>query len=108
VPVLIPLPDLSPIEVAVPHSSSRDEIRELLAKYLRECDVLELVGTWEEEVFVVREPIAGSIRVEPHHIAVSFDPPMWVPSQREKFQLDLLEWIKTAATTRRVQPYALL
>lgn len=108
VPVLIPLPDLRPIEFAIPHDSSRDAIREWAATHLSEGAGLELQGSWEEETFAVREPIAGSIRIEPHQIAVSFDPPMWVPSQRESFQMALAGWAKAAsANNRRIQPFAL-
>lgn len=97
VPVLVPLPDLRPIEFEVPHDSSRDAIYEWAATHLGEGDGSGLSGSWEGETFAVREPVAGCIRIEPHQIAVSFDPPMWVPSQREGFQVSLTEWAKTAS-----------
>lgn len=96
VPVLIPLPDLRPIEFAVPHDSSRDAIHAWAVTHLGDVDGLEFQGSWEGETFAVLEPVAGSIRIEPREIAVSFDPPMWVPSQRERFQMALTEWAKTA------------
>jgi hypothetical protein len=99
VPVLIPLPDLHPIEFAVSHDSSRDAIHEWVATRLGQGDALELQGSWEADTFVVREPIAGSIRIGPRQIVGSFDPPMWVPSQRERFQAALKEWAKTASAS---------
>lgn len=97
VPVLIPVPDLRPIEFAIAHDSSSDAICDWAATHLGEAAGLELEGSWEEQTFVVREPVVGSIRIEPHQIAVSFDPPMWVPSQRESFQLSLTQWAMTAS-----------
>lgn len=97
VPVLIPLPDLRPIEFAVPHDSSRDAICQWAATHLEDLDGLEFQGRWEGQTYIVREPVAGSIRIEPRQIAFSFDPPMWVPSQRESLQVTLTEWAKTAS-----------
>jgi hypothetical protein len=96
VPVLIPLPDLRPIEIAVPHELPREALYKWVRSHLGEGERLGLHGAWEGEVFVVDEPIAGSLRVEPRHIAVHFDPPMWVPSQREKLQARLTEQLRTA------------
>jgi len=94
VPVLVPVPDLRPIEIAVPHEMSHTALCEWIMRPLGDDDELALQGTWEGDTFVVREPIAGSIRIEPRLITVSFDPPMWVPSQRESFQTALSEWAK--------------
>ena len=93
VPVLVPLPDLRPIECAVAHDASRAAIDEWLGRLSRGHSP-ELQGEWQGDVFVVREPIAGSIRVEPRQIKASFDPPMWVPSQRDRFETNLAEWMK--------------
>lgn len=99
VPVLIPLPDLRPIEFSIPHDSSRDAICQWAETHLEELDELEFQGTWEGTTYIVREPVAGSIRIEPHQIEYSFDPPMWVPSQRERFEVALREWAKSALAT---------
>lgn len=95
VPVLIPLPDLRPIEFAVPHNSSRDVIYQWASRHLGLIDGVELQGNWEGQTYCVREPVAGSIRIEPDQITFSFDPPMWVPSQRESFLRTLTEWAQT-------------
>jgi hypothetical protein len=97
VPVLIPFPDLRHIEFAVSHDASRDAISEWAAAHLDDIDGLELRGSWEGYTYTMREPVAGSIQIEPTQIALSFDPPMWVPSQRESFQMALMEWAKTAS-----------
>lgn len=97
VPVLLPLPDLRPIEFSVTHTGSREATQCWVATHLKEVDRQELVGTWEQETFLVREPLAGSIRVEPREIVFSFDPPMWVPSQRESFHAALSELAKRAS-----------
>lgn len=91
VPILIPLPDLRPIEFTVAHDGPREAIQHWVATQLKEVDRQELLGNWEQETFFVREPVAGSIRIEPREIVFSFDPPMWVPSQRESFQVTLSE-----------------
>jgi hypothetical protein len=94
IPVLVPLPDLRPIEIAVAHELSREAVYEWAEAKLAADNVAGLKGSWEADVFVVREPIAGSIRIEPHQVAMSFDPPMWVPSQRKDFELMLRDRMK--------------
>lgn len=98
VPILVPLPDLRPIELSVPHGSSRSTIHDRAAMRLLEGRGLDLDGAWEGETFDVRGPIAGTIRILPSEIVFSFDPPMWVPSQRESFQTALLEWASHVMT----------
>jgi hypothetical protein len=97
VPVLIPLPDLRPIDFSVAHEGPAEAIQHWLATNLKEVNRQELQGDWEAETFVVREPVAGRIRVESREILFSFDPPMWVPSQRESFQSALSEFAKRAS-----------
>jgi hypothetical protein len=97
VPVLIPIPDLRPIEFAVPHNSSPDAICGWIKHHLADHADLELQGDWNGDALVVREPLAGTIHVGSRHITVSLDPPMWVPSQREHFQTSLTEWIIAAS-----------
>lgn len=89
-PVLLPVPDLRPIEFAVAHNRSRDLIcewaRTSLPRYM------DLQGVWEGGSFTVQEPLIGSIRVDTREICFAFEPPMWVPSQRESFEAKLREW----------------
>jgi hypothetical protein len=99
VPILIPLPDLEPIEIQIPHDSSPDATREWMAVHLTDERGLELRGEWRGNTLAVREPIAGSIRIEPKQIVMSFDPPMWVASQRESFQESLSEWAGPACSS---------
>jgi len=96
VPVLIPIPDLRPIELEISHNTSRDQIVQWTATHMAQEDERGLWGSWDGDTLVVHEPVFGWIRVEPKRIAVSFDPPMWVPSQRESFQSFLSEWVRRA------------
>jgi hypothetical protein len=94
---LVPIPDLQPIEFTVPHNSAPDSIHEWAAAHLAQIGGVDFQGSWEGRTFEVREPVAGSIRIEARQIVGSFDPPMWVPSQREHFQTSLTEWAAMAA-----------
>lgn len=94
VPLLLPLPDLRPIDIVVPHASSRESVREWAQRHIAEADRLSLIGAWEGDTYMVREPIVGSIHVDSREIAIAFDAPMWVPSQRESFQNALTEWAR--------------
>ena len=98
VPLLIPLPDLRPIELVVPHDLSADLIHERVVTHLAQEAPPEFHGSWEGRTYFVREPIAGSICIEAHRITASFAPPMWVPSQREHFQRGLLDWVNRIST----------
>ena len=64
------------------HDSRRDSVCKRAATRLGHDNGLELRGGCEQYLFVVREPVAGTIAIEPQDIAIRFDPPMWVPSQR--------------------------
>lgn len=96
VPVLIPIPDLRPIAISIPHQLPRDALTQRISRVSERSVGPSMVGTWEGDSFVVREPIAGSIRIEANELLASFDPPMWVPSQRESFQRAVLEWARSA------------
>lgn len=72
VPVLVPIPELEPIEIVVPHDVSRDAMCKSTATQVGHVGELALRGGWEGDLFKVREPIAGSIRVEPRHVTVHF------------------------------------
>ena len=103
VPVLIPLPDLRPIEWVIAHNMPRGVLRTWAQSRLGSVAGLELQGAWEGEgegeTFVVREPVAGNIRIEAGQISACFDPPMWVPSQRENFQIALSAWLQSASAS---------
>jgi hypothetical protein len=98
VPILVPLPDLTPIEFVIPHRASAEAVQERLARRIEDMQMLDLRGAWDGMTFAVREPIAGLVRVEPGQLAIVFEPPMWVPSQREHFQRALSEWGSDIAT----------
>lgn len=89
--ILVPLPELRPIEITVPHATRPARLIELLKAQLKASQdqgfLIEVAG----DTFTVREPIAGTIRIEPSKIVAVFDAPMWVPSQREQFQSSLAE-----------------
>jgi hypothetical protein len=87
--VLVPLPDLRPIEIAVPHASRPARLQEMLRSQIKDIEGLGFVIEPQGEGFAVREPLAGTIRIEPSRIVASFDAPMWVPSQRDHFQTNL-------------------
>lgn len=94
VAVLIPIPDLRPIELVIPHQSSRSAVQQWARSFLETGQGTDLRGYWEGESFVVKEPLAGSIQFEPLWTTCRFDAPMWVPSQRERFEVTLMEWAK--------------
>ncbi len=86
VPVLVPLPDLRPIEASVSHDMPVAAAVETVARLLAGKDGLAIEGAWDGQRFIAHEPVAGVIRVECSSITLSFDAPMWVPSQREAFR----------------------
>ena len=97
VAVLVPVPELTPIEFQVPHSSDWTAVRNRLERQFAQVGDLELCGCWEDNLFSVREPVSGDIRVEPNRISVRLDAPMWVPSQRGRFEKALNQWLATSA-----------
>ncbi|MBM0108861.1 hypothetical protein JM946_29365 [Steroidobacter sp. S1-65] len=97
VPILIPLPDLRPIEFSVNHGLSSESAAEWITANLEGDSKMGLHGHWQGDTFQVQEPLAGSIRVGPHQLLFSFDPPMWVPSQRESFHASLRGLVERAS-----------
>jgi hypothetical protein len=89
--VLLPLPDLRPIEISIPHAGRPARLQESLKAQLKEGEALGFRVDVQGDSFAVREPLDGTIRIESNRIVASFDPPMWVPSQREQFQAGLSE-----------------
>lgn len=89
--VLVPLPDLRPIEITVPHASRPARLQELLKAKLQDSEALGFQVDVQGETFAVREPLVGTLRIESRRIVAAFDAPMWVPSQRDHFQSSLDE-----------------
>lgn len=90
-PVLLPLPELRPVEIVIAHAGQAPVLREALKAQLKESEALGFRVEVQGDSFAVREPLAGTIRIESHRIVAFFDAPMWVPSQREHFQAVLAE-----------------
>lgn len=97
VPLLIPLPDLRPIEIVFQHGKSPAEVCDWARSYFIDGGMVQLQGAWDSETYILTEPVAGRIHFGATEIVISVDPPMWVPSQREQFQRDLFEWVKSSA-----------
>lgn len=96
-PILVPLPDLRPLDVSVPHNSSPAEITNWFCGHRQKFEALGITAEQREDSFFVREPISGEIRIERNEITSSFDPPMWVPSQREQLRQNVLELLQAAS-----------
>ncbi|MDY6947302.1 MAG: hypothetical protein SXG53_16455 [Pseudomonadota bacterium] len=92
--VLIPIPDLRPIEFSVSHGSSSSDVLELAKSRLGELDELEFHGEWDGDTCGMSEPLPGKIQIDSDRVVCSFDPPMWVPSQRESFRVSMLKWVQ--------------
>jgi len=90
-PVLVPLPDLKAIEIVVPHAGRPARLQEVMKAQLKEIEAHGFQIDHAGGEFSVREPLAGSIGIEANRIVARFDPPMWVPSQRDQFQANLKE-----------------
>lgn len=99
--VLIPVPDLEPLEVtarAVDGDALGGGLSDLVhAKERLTSGIRGLRGSWSGTRFLASEPIAGEIDVRADGIAARFDAPMWVPSQREHFKVEVTEALKKAA-----------
>jgi hypothetical protein len=89
--VLVPLPDLRSIEITVAHAARPARLQELLRAQLKDIEGLGFQIEAQGDSFAVREPIAGTIRIETGRIVATFDAPMWVPSQRDHFQSNLTD-----------------
>lgn len=89
------MPDLRPLEIKVPHALSTDAARACVERVLPAIaegsiqSVEAASATMDPLKFVVTEPIDGVIRVRADEITASFEAPMWVPSQRAQFEVDL-------------------
>jgi hypothetical protein len=95
VPVQVPIPDLTPIELSIPHSLSGEALRTLKERIDLSIAPSSIRGTWENEAMLINEPIAGHILLKAQSIEACFDAPMWVPSQREKFHSDLRDALQS-------------
>lgn len=94
--VLVPIPDLRPVEVSVPHSYPPEALSQWASTHIENGGALGLQGRWQEGQLLVEDPLAGVVRIEAELIVASFEAPMWVPSQRDHFQADLGERIRSA------------
>lgn len=99
VPVLVPLPDLRPIEASAPHELPVATAVDTAARMLAGKEGLALEGAWDGQSFIARAPVAGVIRIGRSSITVNFDAPMWVPSQREAFRAQVAQWVAKLAPT---------
>jgi hypothetical protein len=103
VSILAPIPDLRPIDIAVRHTLPLERAL---------ADVAPLVGVKalgqgtakffisgdrDDQGWVVKAPVDGTIRVTPGEFRVSFEAPMWVPSQRMQFEIDVKQFLEQVA-----------
>lgn len=86
IPVLVPVPDLRPIELRASHSLGTDVAAQRMRALM--LDGLDNDAS-SGDTLVVSDPIDGVIRIGPDSVAAAFDPPMWVSSQRAQLELDL-------------------
>lgn len=92
--ILVPIPDLSPLELRASHGLTRKALCDWIEGHPHEWESLGLDGSWEGTTLHVRNPLAGRIRVDDREITIRFDPPMWVASQREKFIVAITDWTR--------------
>jgi hypothetical protein len=99
--ILLPVPDLRPIRVTIPHRLAVTEALQCVAQLFSSNSALGrgtakfgLTGASVAEGFVVHEPIEGMIEVTSDQVLATFDAPMWVPSQRVQFEQDVVGFLK--------------
>lgn len=103
VAILTPIPELKPIEITVPHSLPVDRVIANVQPLVGATPLGQgtakfyITGDREDQGWLVRAPVDGFIRVSPSDIRVSFEAPMWVPSQRMQFELDVKKFLEQAA-----------
>lgn len=103
IPIIVPLPDLRPIEIAFDHELTREAVCKRVATLLLGKNDWGIKGVWDADMFVVHEPLAGYIKIDSHQVSVRFQSPMWVPSQREEFQLMLSEHLRKLLTNAPIE-----
>jgi len=96
--LLVPIPNLKPIELKIPHELPVPLLVERLSTALR-AEPLELLGSWSGNELAVREPLDGMIMVDDHRVVARFSPPSWVPSQRSSFERDLSRSLECAVAS---------
>ena len=103
VAILVPVPDLKPIEVTLPHSLPIDRALACVEPLFAGTKALgkgtakfDLAGERDEHGWVVRAPLDGVIRVGAGDVRASFEAPMWVPSQRMQLEVDVKAFLERA------------
>jgi hypothetical protein len=89
--VLLPVPDLQPITLSVPHALGLAEAERRIAALVRAPELGLAAAGPEGGETEVRAPLAGNLRAERERVVVTFDAPMWVPAQRARFESMLSE-----------------
>jgi hypothetical protein len=103
--ILVPIPNLRPIEIAVPHALPSAVVVERLRGALQ-TGSLELVGEWSGSDLTIRDPCDGVIRVDDRCVVASLSPPSWVPSQRAGFEQGLRQALERAVEPAATSPGA--
>jgi hypothetical protein len=93
--ILVPIPNLRPIELAVAHALPAAVVVERLRALLH-TGPLGLLGEWSAGQLTIRDPIDGAISVDARHVTACFSPPSWVPSQRASFEQGLRDTLERA------------
>jgi hypothetical protein len=98
--ILLPVPNLRPINLTIPHRLPATEALQCVAGLFSNTSALGrgtakfgLAGASVGEGFVVQEPIDGMIKVTSDEVLATFDAPMWVPSQRVQFEQDVVGFL---------------
>jgi hypothetical protein len=104
-PVLLPMPDLRPIESVISHNVSAEALCDSMAQDLESDSVtwsgMRTRGVRKGQTFHIQEPVAGLLQVERGRVVASLDAPMWAPSQRERLQTHLQQWIEQVSARVR-------
>jgi hypothetical protein len=94
-PVLLPMVDLTPLRITVPLRTSERALKRvpdaLESAKLGLSNSISRDGSLE-----VSGCLAGSARVEGEELVLTFEPPMWVPSQRAAFESQLRDALEKA------------
>jgi hypothetical protein len=92
--ILVPVPDLRQIEVK---SEDKRHSREDADSKEARRQIIQVYGPradWDGDRFRIDEPSQGTIEIGSHSIVALFDAPMWVPSQRQGFEMLLADSLK--------------
>jgi hypothetical protein len=92
--ILIPIPDLRRIEVKVENKWPTRENAEWIEARRQTIETQGLRAAWDGSRFRINEPVDGTIEIGRERIEASFDAPMWVPSQRHHFEIQIAGTVK--------------